>query len=161
MSLGDKICNLIECANDEVDELHLADRPQADVAHPAGRADDGALADRRVNHALPAKPFQQSFACFERAAVHADIFAHQQNGGISLHLLKHGLPDGFQKGDLRSARCGSDCRGSVPTSHVYLLVFREALADMAFAFFGVPFVAVLAGRPFSDGFSMAAGASPK
>src|SRR6266478_1842829 len=56
MSLGHEICNLVERANNKIDELHLHDRPQAEIAHAAGRADDGAFADRRIHHALPAKP---------------------------------------------------------------------------------------------------------
>src|SRR5215467_169892 len=91
MALGHEICNLVERAHDEVNELHFADRAQAEVTHPAGRADDGALADRRINDALPAKPFEQSFASLERAAIHADVFTDQQNSGIAFHLLEHGL----------------------------------------------------------------------
>src|SRR5690349_20186560 len=77
MTLGDKIRDLVERANDKVDELHFANGPQADVAQPAGGSDDGALADRLVNHALPAKPFQQALTCLKRSAVHADVLAHQ------------------------------------------------------------------------------------
>src|SRR5438552_4080573 len=73
MSLGHEIGNLIEGANDEIDELHFADGAQAAVAHPASRADNGALADGRVDHALPTKALQQPFAGLECPAVHAHV----------------------------------------------------------------------------------------
>src|SRR5207245_10834290 len=77
VALRHEIRNLIESANDEIDELHLTNRPQTQVAHSAGRADDGAFADGRVDHTLPAKALEQPFAGLERAAVHADILANQ------------------------------------------------------------------------------------
>src|SRR5258707_13377371 len=97
MSLGDEIRNLVERAHDEINELHLANGPQAAIAHAAGGANDGAFADRRVNHAFPAKTLEQAFAGLERSAVHANVFAHQNYRGVTLHLLEHGLLDGFEK----------------------------------------------------------------
>src|SRR5438445_13724856 len=84
MSLGHEIGNLIEGANDEIDELHFADGAQAAVAHPASRADNGALADGRVDHALPTKALQQPFAGLECPAVHAHVFADQHDGRVPL-----------------------------------------------------------------------------
>ena len=140
MSLGHEIRNLIERANDEVDELHFANGPQAAVAHTAGRADNGALADRSVDHALPAKPSEQSLACFERAAVYPDVFADQHDGRVPLHLLEHGLLDGFEKSNLRSVR-----RVSICSRHGYLPAFLEELAEAAFTvFFGATFAATFA-----------------
>src|SRR5207302_6077232 len=165
LPLGQEIGDLVERANDEIDELHLADRTQPHVAHAACRADDGALADGRVNHTLPAKPFEQALAGLERAAVDADVFAHQQDRGIALHLLKHGLPNGLKKSDLPTARCESIGCGPVSASHAYLRAFREAPAAAALAFFGAVlaagFAAALADRPLFAGLSMTAGASPK
>src|SRR6266404_5991434 len=88
VSLGDEIRNLIEGADDEIDELHFANGAQAAVAHPASSADNGALADRRVNHALRAEALQQTFAGLEGAAVHADVFPHQNDRRIAFHLLE-------------------------------------------------------------------------
>src|ERR1700681_4694721 len=101
MPLGHKIRQLIEAASNEIYKLHLGDRPQSEITHTASRAYDGALADGRVDHALPAKALQQTLAGFERAAIDAHIFAEQHDRGVALHLFKHGLLDGFEKRDWR------------------------------------------------------------
>ena len=149
MSLGYEIRNLIERTHDEVDELHFADGAQAAIAHTTGRANDGAFADGRINHALPAKPLQQPFAGFERAAVHTDIFPHQNDRRVALHFLKHRLLDGFEKSDLRSVGRDAVRSGAVWFGHGYLRAFLEALAAAVFAFFfGAAFVAIfVAGFP--------------
>src|SRR6266403_3145828 len=117
MSLGHEIRNLVERADDEVDKLHLHDRPQAEIAHAAGRADDGAFADRRIHHALPAEPRQQAFAGLERPAVHAHVLAEQDHRRVAFHLLEHRLPDSFEKCDLRPT-CGGFLRsGPVRFGH--------------------------------------------
>src|ERR1700730_7974641 len=69
MALGYEIRQLVEAASDEINKLHLGDRPQSEITHTASRAYDGALADGRVDHALPAKALQQTLAGFERAAI--------------------------------------------------------------------------------------------
>src|SRR5882757_2895584 len=114
MPFGDEIRDLIEGAHDEINELHFADGAQAAVAHAAGGADNGALADRRVNHALPAKSLQQAFAGLEGSAVHADVFANQNYRWVSLHLLKHSLLDSFEKCNLRRVRSAA-----IRTRHDY------------------------------------------
>src|ERR1700704_4925785 len=91
MTFGDEIGELVEAAGDEVDKLHLADGPQAEVTHATSCADDGAFADRGVDHALPAEALEQAFAGLERAAVDADVFADDHDGGVALHFLEHGL----------------------------------------------------------------------
>src|SRR5256885_13667867 len=105
----------IKGENDKIDDLHSAEGAQAAVAHPASRADNGALADGRVDHALPTKPLQQSFAGLECPAVHAHVFADQHDGRVPLHLFKHGLLDGFEKRDRRCVR-----RASIGSRHGYL-----------------------------------------
>src|SRR5215472_3348920 len=169
MALGHKIRNLVERTYDEINELHFANRPQAEVAHATRRADDGALADRRINYAFPAKAFEQPFAGLERAAIDADVFTDQQHSWIAFHLLKHGLPYGFEKGDLLSTSRRTFSRSTVRTSHDYLRAFREVLAAPALAarfFMPLPavFAATLGGRPLSDSVtapSIAARVSPK
>src|ERR1700730_15324490 len=101
MPLGHEIRQLVEAASDEIYKLHLGDGPQSEIAHAASRADDGALADGRVDDPLPAKSLQQAFTGFECAAIHAHIFAEKHDRGVALHLFKHGLLDGFQKCDRR------------------------------------------------------------
>ena len=56
--LGHKIRDLVERAHNKIDELHLCDGTQTEVAHPARRANNRGFADRRINHALPAKSFE-------------------------------------------------------------------------------------------------------
>ncbi len=127
---------LVEAAGDEVNELHLGDGAQPEIAHAHGGADDGGLRDGRVYHALPAEAFQQAFAGFERPAIDADILAEQDNGGVALHLLEHGLADGFEKrhrtrglsrGSRRKNFPGASrrCQGA---RHGYLRTFRAAPA---------------------------------
>src|SRR5712692_191015 len=145
MSLGHEIRNLIERANDEVDELHFAYGAQAAVAHPASRADNGALADRRVDHTLPAKALQQAFAGLERPAVHTDVFADQHHGRIALHFLKHRLLDGFEKSDLCSVRGAAMRSRPVCLVHGYLRALLEALAGAAFTVFFAATFATFAG----------------
>src|ERR1051326_1703015 len=138
MSFGHEVGDLVERANDEINELHLGDGAETQVAHAARCADDGRFADRRIDHPLPAEFFQQAFAGLERSAVHADIFADQYYGRIAFHLFVHGLLDGLKKCDLCGGggfdagffRCGG---------HYYLRAFLAgeflpALADLV-AFF--------------------------
>src|ERR1700721_122329 len=99
VALGDEVGELVEATGDEIDELHFGYGTQAEIAHPAGGADDGAFADGRVNDALPAEFFKQAFAGLECAAVDTDIFAEEHDAGVGGHLFEHGLADSFEKGD--------------------------------------------------------------
>src|ERR1700756_2036017 len=102
--LGDKIGDLVEGADDEIDELHFGDGTQAEIAHAASRADDGGFADGSIHDAFPAEAFEQAFAGLERAAVDADVFADQHHRGVAFHFFVHGLFYGFEKSDLRCFR---------------------------------------------------------
>src|ERR1700686_3425586 len=75
MPFGHEIRQLVEAASDEIYELHLGDGPQPEITHPASRADNGALADGRIDDPLPAKALEQAFAVFECPAINADVFA--------------------------------------------------------------------------------------
>ena len=97
--LGDEVGDLVEAAGDEIDELHFDHGPQAEIAHAAGRADDGGFADGRVDHALGAEFREQAFGDLERAAVDADIFAESDDGGVALHLFEQRLANGLEHGD--------------------------------------------------------------
>src|SRR6266567_5598591 len=159
MPLGHEIRNLIERADDEIDELHLRDWPQPQVAHPARRADDGALADRRVHHALPAKPFQQTFTGLESASIHTYILSEQNHRRVAFHFFKHRLLDGFEKSDLRAVGRGALRFGPVCLGHGYLRAFLEALAAVAFTvFFCDGFAAIFAAdfAPLADFVSLPA-----
>src|SRR5262245_46542169 len=77
MAFGDKVRNLIERADDEINELHFGDGTETEIAHTASRTDNSRFADRSIDHALPAESFEQAFASLERAAVDANVFADQ------------------------------------------------------------------------------------
>src|SRR5262249_33754795 len=102
VALGDKIGELIETANDEINELHFGHRAQAEVAHAASRTDDGALADGRVDDALPAKTLEQALSDLEGATVNVDVFAEDDDGGVALHFFEERLANGLEKSDLCS-----------------------------------------------------------
>ena len=99
VTFGDEIGELVKTAGDEIDELHFGDGAQAKIAHAACSADDGAFADGRIDDALPAEFFEQSFAGFKRAAIHTDVFADEHDAGIGGHFFEHGLADGFEESD--------------------------------------------------------------
>src|SRR5580692_490770 len=158
MSLGHEVRNLVERAHDEVDELQLRNRPQPCIAHPASRPDNGALTDRRIDHALPSKTLQQSFARLERPAVHTDVLPEQHHRRVALHLFKHRLLDGFEKRDLRAVF------RFVIGRHGYLFTFllapevTAAFADFFTAGFAPYFPGAL---PPLAGISMVFFVSPK
>ena len=55
--------------------------------------------DGRFDHAFGAEFREQAFGDFESAAVHADVFADGDDGGVALHFLEHRLANGFEHGD--------------------------------------------------------------
>src|ERR1700723_1133399 len=81
MGFGDEVGDLIKAAGDEINELHFGDGAQAEEAHAAGRADDGGFGDRSFDDPFAADFPDQPVGDFERAAVHADIFAGGDGGG--------------------------------------------------------------------------------
>src|SRR5262249_3793050 len=117
--LGDEIRNLVEAAGNEVNELHLGHRAQAQVAHAYGRAHNSRLADGRIDYALPAKTLEQAGRHLECATIDADVFAQQYHRGVALHLFKERLPDRFEVGH----------RG-----HGYLFTLRVGFAIFALRF---------------------------
>src|SRR5258708_12043931 len=96
VTLGDEVGELVEAAGDEIDELHFGDGAQAEIAHAAGGADDGAFADGRVNHALPAEFFEQAFAGFERASIDADVLPDEGDSGAVSHPFHPDLLAAFR-----------------------------------------------------------------
>ena len=103
-------------AGDEVDELHLADRPHAHVRRAGRRADEAGLADRRVDHPLGAEPVEQAIGHLERAAVASDVLAQAEDVRVALHLLEQRLADRLEVGDLshRGSPSSRAARASPP-----------------------------------------------
>src|SRR3990167_2091597 len=98
VAFGDEVGNLVEGAGDEVDELELRHRAQAEVAHPDRGAHDGAFADGRVNDALAAEAREEAFGHLEGAAVDADVFAQHHHRRVALHFFPEPAPDRLQVG---------------------------------------------------------------
>ncbi len=155
--LGHKIRNLVEAAGDEVNELHLGDGAQPEVAHAHRSADDGRLRDGRIHHALPAEAFEQAFAGFERPAIDTHVLAEQDDRGVALHLLEHGLADGFEKRYRTRGLYRGSCLKNFPgdsrrchgARHGYLRAFRAAPALANF--FGEALAAAALPRDFETG----------
>ena len=74
-------------AQREVDHAHLDHRPQAGERHADAGADDGGLADRRVDHALGAEALLQALVLPEDAAA-AEVFAEHDDARVGLHLAR-------------------------------------------------------------------------
>ena len=76
-----------------------------------GRADADAgesfLRDGGVDDALGAVLLQQALAHLVRAVVLADLFSHEDDRVVALHLLVHGGAQGLAEGDEAHARTSS------------------------------------------------------
>src|SRR5208282_1179022 len=90
--------DLIEGAADEIHELELGYGAQSGERGTEGRAYDGRLRDRRVDHALGAEAVDEAVGDFESAAVDADVLAQAEDAWVALHLLPDSLADGFEVG---------------------------------------------------------------
>ena len=86
-ALGGVVGNHVESARDKIDELHLGHRAQAHHRCAAGRADDGALGDRRVDDALFAELFEKAVGHLKGATINANVFAEDEDALVALHLF--------------------------------------------------------------------------
>src|SRR5512139_2503054 len=94
-----RVDDLVESAGDEVDELHLEDRP-----HPLDREtdtgpDDQRLGDGHVDHPVGAVLLLEPRRRLEGAAQPSDILPHERDIAVPPQLLVHGLPDRLDVGD--------------------------------------------------------------
>src|SRR5688572_12550724 len=71
---GELADDLIERGKNEVGELNLRDRTQAIERHTDRGADDSALGERRVDRAIRAELFVESFGCAKDAAEFTNVF---------------------------------------------------------------------------------------
>src|SRR4051812_10833303 len=99
MRLGQQVGDLVEGATDEVHELELGDRAHARERGAEAGIDDRHLRDWRIDHAFGSEAVDQALSNFERAAVHADVFANTEHGRVALHLFPDSLADSFEVGD--------------------------------------------------------------
>ena len=94
--LGGEVRDHVEGAGDEVDELHLGDRPHAHHRRADGRADDRRLGDRRVDDALLAELGDEAVGHLEGAAVDADVLAEQEDARVA-RPSPRGCPRGSRR----------------------------------------------------------------
>ena len=87
--------NLIERGKDEIGKLNLADGAQTIQRHADANCDDGKLGERAVNHPIRAEFSKQALGGAKDAAARADVFAGDDDGRITAHLLRHGVAEGF------------------------------------------------------------------
>src|ERR1051326_7173982 len=86
-------------ARNEIDELKLDNRPQPGDCRAERGINQRAFGDRRIDYASLAEVVSESFGDVERAAIHADVFAHAKHGRVSLHLFPQTLANRFEIGD--------------------------------------------------------------
>ena len=89
---------------DEAVELDLADRPVAAQGEADAGADDAALGERGVDHAVLAEVLLQAVGDAEDAAELADVLAHDQDLRVLLHRRPQARVDGLGDGRLRAHR---------------------------------------------------------
>jgi hypothetical protein len=93
--LGRVVDDLIDRHQREVPRHQLDDGPQAHHGRPDADADEAALGDGRVDDALLAELLQHPLRHLVGALVVADLFAHEEDGRVALHLLGHRLVERF------------------------------------------------------------------
>ena len=103
LELGGLVEDLVEADPHEVDEHQFGHRPQPGRGGTHGGADEAALGDRRVQHAVAAEPGHQSLGDAQRAAPGivlagrtepaGHVLAHDDDAVVALHLLAEGLVD--------------------------------------------------------------------
>jgi hypothetical protein len=98
--LARDVDDLVKAAGDEVGELHLADRAQPDDGGTDRRADDPRLGERRVHHPFGTELLDEAVGDLERAAVDADVLAHEQDAVVPAHLGAQTVGDRAQVGHL-------------------------------------------------------------
>ena len=92
--------DLVVRRSEEALELDLRHRTEAAHRQPDRGADDAALREGRVDHAVRAEPLLQSFGDAEDAAVEADVLAEQDDAVILLHFLHEREVDRLNEGEV-------------------------------------------------------------
>ncbi len=87
--------NLVERWKDEIGKLNFADRAHAIQRHANADRNDGQLRERAVYHPIRAELIEQALGGAEYAAAWANVFARDDDGGVTTHLFRHGIAEGF------------------------------------------------------------------
>ena len=91
---------VIPRARDEVRELHLGHRAQPHQRCAGRAADDRRLGERRVDHAPRPELLLEAERDLERAAVHADVLAEDEDALVAPHLETQCVRDRLDVGHL-------------------------------------------------------------
>ena len=103
--------DLIEGQQAEVDRHDFDDGPQPAQGRADPGTDEGRFRQRRVAHPLRAELFQQALAARVRAAVAADILAHQEHARVA--------PQGFAQPGSDSLAIGHGRHGATGVVNVF------------------------------------------
>src|SRR5882724_1228640 len=96
-ALGRIVSQQVKARRDEIDKLELSHRSHSHQCRPARCADNSPFGDRGINHARLAEFVDESIRDLKRTAVSTYVFANDEHGWITLHLLPDTLADRFDK----------------------------------------------------------------
>src|SRR5688500_4795549 len=74
-------------AGDEIHKLHLDNGSHAHVSGARSGAGESRFADGRVDHAIRSEAGKKTVRDLERAAIHANVLAEQEDVWVALHLF--------------------------------------------------------------------------
>ena len=85
------IDDLLHRQHREIAELEFVDRPHAGQRRADREPRAAEFGDRRVEHAVGAVALDKVARHLERAAVEADVLAHQEHAGVGVHRQRQRL----------------------------------------------------------------------
>ena len=87
--------DLVKRNRAEIPSHKLDNRTKSDHRGAHAQSREAALGDRRIDHALGPELLEHALADLVGAVVVADLFAHEKDRAVSLHLFNHGLAQGL------------------------------------------------------------------
>lgn len=100
MQLGQVVDDLIETARHKVSELHLDHGLHSGNREAESRPDDGAFAQRRIAHAVFAKPVDKTIRHLEDTAIMANVLSHKDEVIVAFHGRREPFGDGVNEPQL-------------------------------------------------------------
>src|SRR6266550_5386473 len=101
---GDVIREHVVRARNEVDELHLGDRPQSQVRGACGGSHDCRLGDRCIDHARRTEALAEAVRYLERPAICTNVLTKDEDALVALHLFPDALAQRFEECDFSHHR---------------------------------------------------------
>src|SRR5262245_36220379 len=105
MILSRDFGDLVEGTRDKIGELHFHHGAHTHHGRADRRSDKPGFSQRGVQYPPFAVFLLEAFRDPERAAVRADVLAHQENALVTRHLLIQRFRDCFEVSDLRGGGC--------------------------------------------------------